>query len=394
MKVVINAAAANMGGAVTYLTNLLPQLEAACAHGGQNNQFVLIAPTETLRRLPDSIDTPRFTRIEYREPPAQNRKRILFDQLEVPRIARQHGADLLFSQNGFGTFRAPCKEVLLVRNALYFSRLYVSRCRARGYPVRGVLQRRWWSVASIHFADRVLFPTAAMRDLVAPFVRVRDARSAVIHYGFSRETFFGHTEQVPEIAQQMQQWQRDGVRVLLSVSAFGFHKNFETLVAAIARLRNDECRVRLVLTIDRSRTEDLAAYDALMTQVRSLGVEDLVHNAGHVAYGALQHLYRQADVFVFPSFTESFGHSMVEAMASGLPSVAADVPVNREVLGGAALYFPTFDAESCAATIDSVLSDSNVAARLATHAAERAPAFSWSRYAEALLAEFDQLVAS
>jgi putative flippase GtrA len=48
---------------------------------------------------------------------------------------------------------------------------------------------------------------------------------------------------------------------------------------------------------------------------------------------ALAHAYREADVFVFPSETDTLGLVLLEAMASGLPVVAAESPASREVLG-------------------------------------------------------------
>jgi len=53
----------------------------------------------------------------------------------------------------------------------------------------------------------------------------------------------------------------------------------------------------------------------------------------------IRELYREANLFVFPSLCESFGHPLVEAMGHGLPIVAADAAVYREVCGTAALYF-------------------------------------------------------
>lgn len=57
----------------------------------------------------------------------------------------------------------------------------------------------------------------------------------------------------------------------------------------------------------------------------------------------LARVYANADVFVFPSTTETLGLVLLEALASGLPVVAADSPASREILGdcAAARLFPT-----------------------------------------------------
>ena len=65
---------------------------------------------------------------------------------------------------------------------------------------------------------------------------------------------------------------------------------------------------------------------------------------GAVPYGALHHLYRSCDVYATPAYAETFAHPLVEAMASGLPVIASDLAVHREICGEAAHVFPAFCA--------------------------------------------------
>ena len=68
-----------------------------------------------------------------------------------------------------------------------------------------------------------------------------------------------------------------------------------------------------------------------------------------------ERIYRAADVCVIPSRWEGFGLVAVEAMASGVPVVASDLPGLREVVGDAALLFPPGDAEALARQIRRLL---------------------------------------
>jgi phosphatidylinositol alpha-mannosyltransferase len=68
-----------------------------------------------------------------------------------------------------------------------------------------------------------------------------------------------------------------------------------------------------------------------------------VRFAGAVARGELARFYAEADIFAAPATDgESFGVALLEAMAAGLPIVAADLPGYRETLAGsgAALLYP------------------------------------------------------
>jgi glycosyltransferase involved in cell wall biosynthesis len=52
----------------------------------------------------------------------------------------------------------------------------------------------------------------------------------------------------------------------------------------------------------------------------------------------LANLYAASDVLFFPSRAEGFGSPMVESLSSGLPVVASDIPITREVLGDAGIF--------------------------------------------------------
>ena len=61
------------------------------------------------------------------------------------------------------------------------------------------------------------------------------------------------------------------------------------------------------------------------------------HNYSNISNEALNELYNAADVLLFPSLDEGFGYPLVEAMSIGLPIVASDIAVIREVCSNSAL---------------------------------------------------------
>ncbi|HTM76376.1 MAG TPA: glycosyltransferase, partial [Devosia sp.] len=85
-------------------------------------------------------------------------------------------------------------------------------------------------------------------------------------------------------------------------------------------------------------------------------------------------LLAAGDVYIFPSIWETFGLAVVEAGMSGLPIVAADLPVLREVLqpaveGGMTQFHPPKDVAALASAIAAVLADYPDAARRMASAA-------------------------
>jgi glycosyltransferase involved in cell wall biosynthesis len=149
-------------------------------------------------------------------------------------------------------------------------------------------------------------------------------------------------------------------------------------------------RIKLVCTLSNRLLDDgslyARQYESLLARQRELDISDVVAHIGHFDHDQLHYVYERADMFVFPSFTESFGQPLVEAMACGLPIVASDTAVNRELCGDAGRYFDTFDAASCASTLEQTLRGADMRAAMKTRALERSKDFSWTKHTASLLA--------
>ncbi|MGP9813508.1 glycosyltransferase family 4 protein [Rhodopseudomonas sp. NSM] len=99
-----------------------------------------------------------------------------------------------------------------------------------------------------------------------------------------------------------------------------------------------------------------------------LGVADRVTFIGEISPEQVANFLACLDVFVFPSLAETFGLAAVEAAHAGVPVVANDLPVLREVLADqgepAALFVDASDAAAMSNAIARVLDDDALRARL------------------------------
>ena len=388
MRVLVNAASSYMGGSVTYLRNLLGELAAL----GAGDSVAVVLPESTRDLLRREIAAAGVATEVFRGPPGRNLARMAFDQVGIPRLLRRIGADVLFSAVGFGTAFRSVPEALYVRNALYFAGSLEARLCGLGLSPRILRLRRWWTLACIRRADLVLVPTAAMAERLAGYTDLSRKRVEVLPFGFDRERFVAGGDP-PPVAERMAAVRAGGRPVLLSVSTYFPHKNFETLVEAVVPLRRRGIDPVLVLTVDREHTNAPALFDRLVARIRELGLESSVWLVGNIPYSQLHRIYAEADLFVFPSLLESFGHPLLEAMAAGLPVLAADTAVNREVLGGAGRLFEGTDPEALAEGAAALLADEAARRALAAAGEERVRAFSWRAHTERLLALLRELAA-
>jgi len=137
---------------------------------------------------------------------------------------------------------------------------------------------------------------------------------------------------------------------------------------------------------DRDRLERLAA---------ELGVADRVHFIGELQPTAIGAFLAALDVFVFPTVAETFGLAAVEAAAAGVPVVATDLPVLREVLEvdgrPAALLTDTAAIAGFAAAVDRIFADAALRAELEAAGAGLARRFSLDAMVDAYARLIDEI---
>jgi glycosyltransferase involved in cell wall biosynthesis len=341
MKIVINAASAKIGGAVSYLTNLLRHLPPP----ESGYRFLVFLPGETAKLLRDVRGNIKLCALTSKH--TGGWRRLWWEQITLRRFLRKEDINALFSSANFAMLRCPVRQILLVRNALYFSKMYRQMFLGK-HGLRYRLDfalRRWLVLQSVRSADVVMTPTQAMLDELAQCGKA-DLRNALVNcYGVEQ------SDASPQDSAVSPAFGKPEVIRLLYVSVYYEHKNLRTLLKAMPLLnRNGAVKFLLKTTVDPAW--EGAAWTAThkddLALARRPDVAPWVEFLGLLQSEQVEELYRQGDVLVFPSLCESFGHPMVEAMVRGLPIVASDTPANREICGEAALYFSPLDPEDLA----------------------------------------------
>lgn len=167
---------------------------------------------------------------------------------------------------------------------------------------------------------------------------------------------------------------------ILFVGALEPHKNVRRLVEAFAEFRRSGGSVArgyfLVIAggFARGHGEVVAAVDRL-------GLNEAVRLTGYVAQAQLEQLYRHAAVFAFPSLNEGFGFPPLEAMARGVPVVAAAAGSLPEVLGDAAVYCDPLDVNDIARALSVAAFDEPLRGRLIAAGLRQAKKFTWKNTA-------------
>jgi D-inositol-3-phosphate glycosyltransferase len=170
-------------------------------------------------------------------------------------------------------------------------------------------------------------------------------------------------------------------------------KGPDVATATLAEVRRTVPDARLRIVGGASGTGIGTSGPAELRQLaHDLGVAEAVSFEPAVSQEELAGIYRQADVLVAPSRSETFGLVALEAQASGLPVVAADVPGLQVVVGGGGTLVSGHDPAAHAAAVVRFLTDPAHASAAATAGVALAARATWDRSVERLLGVYGSVL--
>lgn len=124
---------------------------------------------------------------------------------------------------------------------------------------------------------------------------------------------------------------------------------------------------------------------AVLARLLDAPFRDRVRHLGYVSDAERQALYADAAALVVPSFHEGFGLTALEAMAAGVPVVAANRGSLPELIGDAGLLVDPEDADAMARALMTAAFDPDARARLSASGRARAARYSWTASAARLI---------
>ena len=125
--------------------------------------------------------------------------------------------------------------------------------------------------------------------------------------------------------------------------------------------------------------------------IRKMKRQNRVICLGYVPDGELPSIYRNAEVFMFPSLHEGFGIPVLEAMACGTPVITSNITGMPEVAGDAALLVDPYSIDEMRGGMERVLTDVHLREDLSKKGLKRANLFSWARTAERTLKIYEEV---
>ena len=233
----------------------------------------------------------------------------------------------------------------------------------------------WWGMRRFHGQCAATLPPSLSlaRDLEAHGV----PRVGVWHRGVDRSLFNPST--------RSEAW-RAGVGdgdeetpIVLIVARLRWEKGLRAFASVVSDLGTRHVHVRVAVVGDGPARED---FESLLPPTASF--------FGTLTGPALATAYASSDIFLYPSTTEGWGATCLEAQAAGIPVVATAssgiVEVIKDGVGG--MLLPPHNVSALTDAVASLVADPKLRRGMGRRAAEHAAAFDWEHSGDRMLCEY------
>lgn len=291
--------------------------------------------------------------------------------LAASRVAARHDGVVLSPFNTHTIGARPDREVVVVQDFLRLHYLAgtwgpLPRAERAVIEVKALALKR-----AAQRAAAVVVHTEAVRDDAIRFLPALDPRRIhVVPLGADR----GHHPFAADPTPTLTGEARDPHR-----SSSSIHGPYVLVVgSSTARHKNLDLAIKMAATPTFRALEATLVMVGRVVPELPLGTTAPIRQLQDISDAQLRDLYENCSCLVFPSASEGFGLPLAEAMGMGVPCVASDIPIFRELAGDAARFFDPTSPEAAADAVASTLLDADAAeARGAKGAARALERYTW-----------------
>jgi len=242
-------------------------------------------------------------------------------------------------------------------------------------------------------SKRVITPSAAVADDLVRKYSIKPDKITVTYEGVDDHIIRNIPQDTGVLKTRLEEFRINSDYFLYVGSAFE-HKNLNLLVVAFNELlKTQNLRLQLVFAGGKDRfVERLAAF------THALGLDGKViyptkyTESKYLSDKDLAYLYKGAMAYVFPSLSEGFSITPLEAQAIGVPVLLSDIPVHREIFGDSVLYFNSKSNIDLTEKMQQMYKNKDFREALIDKGFENANKYSWKRMASQTLDVYRKII--
>ncbi len=367
----MNCLSAGSGGAVSYIRNLLPELNRLFEESSNGHRLIVLGH-QSQKHLFQSI--PESQCVLINGPRLGGYRRLWWEYCNIHRIVYENNADVLFAPHQIGRKIPGVKQVLMFRNMDPFM---FHRYR---HDPRLALQKRlmmFFSRRSLQVADRIIAVSDYVKGVLVSRLNIPESRIRRIYHGRDSRFSSNGDSQADENLLGDSGLKGDYV---LTCGSLQPYRRCEDVIAAFDRAA-ENLGNGFNLVIAGSGTN--ALYSRVVKRAIDISqCRDRIFAVGHVSSETMQALYRRCSMCVIATEVEACPNIAIEAMSSGCVIISSDKPPLPEIFQGCSAQFRSRDINDLALKMSQYMNDNQLRSNLKKRALERSKAFSWARCAK------------
>lgn len=229
---------------------------------------------------------------------------------------------------------------------------------------------------SIKKADKIIAITQFTKGEMVKYYPKIDDKISVIYNGFN--DFSKEKINYNNISKNI--WKLKDSKYILTVSTISPRKNIDGLIKAFDLIKNKIIDYKLVVA-----GKNGWLYDEVYKVVDNLNLGNKVIFTGAINDDELKFLYKNAELFVYPSFYEGFGLPPLEAMSYEIPCIVSNRTSIPEVVGDAAIKINPGDLKQLSDVILEVILNEKTRENLCIKGRNQLMYFSWGKCSEQVI---------
>lgn len=293
-----------------------------------------------------------------------SRQRNYCEQIKLPKlIYKKYPEAIIHYPDTMAPLFAKNKVIITVHDLAFKS-------LKNAFTWKTTIWKNFITNLSVKKADKIIAITKFTKnEVIKYYPKVRN-KIDVIYNGFN--DFSREEIMVSNI--------RDNIRNLknsnyiLTVSTISPRKNIDGFIKAFNFIKDRITDYKLIIA-----GKNGWMYKSVHELVDDLELKDRVLFTGKVNDDELKFLYKNAKLFVYPSFYEGFGLPPLEAMSYGIPCVVSNRTSIPEVVGDAAIKVDPYNLDELGNMMFKVVKDENLYNNLKVDSKERLKYFSWKK---------------
>lgn len=266
----------------------------------------------------------------------------LKEQLLLPKKFLEHKLDLLYIPHFNIPIFYPKKIVITIHDLLWHEQ--------RGKNVTTLNPSIYWlKYLSYHFittiatikAKQIIVPAQTVKNILIHYYKWTKNKISITKEGVDKK--YLKLQEKDNLSKKTQTPSK--TKQLIYTGSLYPHKNIQLIIKSLKKLPNHTLKIVGARNVFQEKTKKL---------VKKLNIEKQVVFAGYLSDHNLIKEYKKSQALVLPSFSEGFGLPGVEAMAIGLPVLASNIDIFKEIYQDAAIYFDPNSQKSFLKALDTL----------------------------------------